>query len=516
MRFFNTSGPCQPDIHYMLPTARRLPGARELVEQRNYFVLHAPRQSGKTTTLMELARELTATGNYASVVVSVETGTAFRNDVGAAELAILGTWQRFARHWLPAHLQPPTWPEAAPGERLFAALSAWAQTSPLPLVLFIDEIDSLQNDVLLSVLRQLRNGYPSRPGGFPWSLALIGLRDVRDYKVASGGSDRLNTASPFNIKAESLTLGNFTAADIAALYQQHTDDTGQVFTAEALQLAFDLTQGQPWLVNALARQAVQVIARDAKVAVTADIIEQAKDLLIQRQDTHLDSLAERLREPRVHNVMAPLMAGRVLSQELPADDIRFVVELGLARYDENGRLTIANPIYGEVMPRVLTTTTRAFFPRVAPIWQRADGGLDTERLLEAFLTFWGQHGAALLGTVGYPEIAPHLVLMAFLDRVANGGGSVDREYAVGEDYLDLCLRYGGERVAIEVKVWRTGRANPVTEGLTQLEKYLDGLDLETGWLMIFDQRRGRRRVKKEAHTETGETPGGKRVTVVYA
>lgn len=515
MRVFNTAGPCQPEIHYMLPVARRLPLARQLIAQRHYFILHAPRQSGKTTTVMELARQLTAEGRFASVVVSAETGAAFPADIGAAELAILGAWRADAENWLPPDTRPPAWPVAAPGEHIIAGLSAWARHSARPLVLFIDEIDSLADEVLLSALRQLRNGFRYRPAGFPWSLALIGLRDVRDYKIASGGSGRLNTASPFNIKAESLTLGNFTAAEVAALYQQHTADTGQIFTPDASRLAFTLTQGQPWLVNALARQAVEVLAPDPATTITPATIYAAKDKLIQRQDTHLDSLAERLREPRVRGVMAPLMAGTVLAQELPADDLRFVVELGLARYDETGRLTIANPLYGEVLPRILTTTTRAFFPRVAPVWQRPDGGLDAARLLEAFLVFWRQHGAALLGTVGYPEIAPHLVLMAFLDRVANGGGSVEREYAVGEDYLDLCLRYGPERVAIEVKVWRTKRANPVKEGLAQLEKYLDGLSLETGWLIIFDQRQGRKRVKQEPRSEPATTPGGRQVTVIY-
>ena len=96
-------------------------------------------------------------------------------------------------------------------------------------MVFIDEIDALQDQALISVLRQLRTGYSDRPAKFPWSLALIGLRDVRDYNVASGGSDRLHTSSPFNIKVESLTLSSFTHTEVAALYQQHTEDTGQVF-----------------------------------------------------------------------------------------------------------------------------------------------------------------------------------------------------------------------------------------------------------------------------------------------
>ena len=124
------------------------------------------------------------------------------------------------------------------------------------------------------------------------------MRDVRDYKVASGGSERLNTSSPFNIKTDSLTLESFSPEDVAALYRQHTDETGQIFTDAAVEHAFYLTQGQPWLVNALARQVVETVAPDPATAVTPAHFDAAKEILIQRQDTHLDSLAERLREPR--------------------------------------------------------------------------------------------------------------------------------------------------------------------------------------------------------------------------
>ena len=53
-RVFNTSGPCRPEKHYMLPAAERLSGARRLIDQERYFVLHAPRQTGKTTTIAAL------------------------------------------------------------------------------------------------------------------------------------------------------------------------------------------------------------------------------------------------------------------------------------------------------------------------------------------------------------------------------------------------------------------------------------------------------------------------------
>ena len=351
-RWFNTAGPCKADIHYMLSPVARLPQVQRVITQQGYFVLHAPRQTGKTTAMLSLAQALTESEQYAAVMVSVEVGAAFSDSLEAAELAILGAWQGAAQFRLPAHLQPPNWPEAPAGRRIGAALSAWAQQSPRPLVIFIDEIDSLQDSVLISVLRQLRDGYPNRPEGFPHALAIIGLRDVRDYKVAAGGSSRLNTASPFNIKVTSLTLRNFTASEVAELYAQHTAETGQAFTGEATQAAFDLTQGQPWLVNALAKEVVEELITDCSQSIEASHIHDAKERLITRQDTHLDSLAERLREPRVRAVIEPMLAGQDLGI-VAADDRQFLIDLGLVKRDPAGGLSIANPIYREVLPRVL-------------------------------------------------------------------------------------------------------------------------------------------------------------------
>jgi len=513
-RSFNTAGPCRAKYDYMLPPSARLPDVAPLIAGQKYFVLHAPRQTGKTTALLALAEELTASGEYVSVLLSMEVGAPFGADPGAAEDAVLDDWRAGAGTQLPADLAPPAWPAARPGRRIGAALRAWATAAPRPLVVFLDAIDALRDDALISVLRQLRAGYPRRPTEFPWSLALVGLRDVRDYRVAEDGAGRLGTASPFNIKAESVTLRDFTAEEVAALYRQHTAETGQAFTPEALDRAFALTQGQPWLVNALARQAVEVVVPDRGEAVSAAVIDQAKDILIQRQDTHLDSLAERLREPRVRHVIEPILAGGAAAHDLPEDDIRYVVDLGLVRW--NGGLDIANPIYGEIIPRVLATTARAFLPRLDPVWLRTDGRLDAGRLLEAFLGFWRQHGEPLMRGVPYAEIAPHLVLMAFLDRVRNAGGSLEREYAVGSGRVDLVLRYGPDTFAFELKVWRDGRPDPLAEGLAQIDGYLAGLGLHTGWLILFDRRTGQPPIEERTAASEAVTPTGRTVTVVRA
>ena len=498
----------------MVPASPRLDDVFRLVERKSYFTVHAPRQIGKTTTLLAIARELTAAGQYAAVLVSMELGAGFPDDIGAAELAVLTSWRSAASEQLPRELWPPPWPDAAPGSRIGEALRAWSEASARPLVVFLDEIDALRNGVLISVLRQLRDGYRNRPRRFPWALALVGLRDVRDYQVALGERDHLGTASPFNIKVRALTLDDFTPAEVVTLLEQHTADTGQAFAPDALARVVHWTAGQPWLVNALAAVLVDDLVPDRSRTITAEAVDRAVRVLVDRRDTHLDSLAERLRDPRVRAVLAPLIAGATPPQ-LDNDEIRYTLDLGLIRRTE-AALAFANPIYQEIVSRELYFATRATLPPLQPSWRGADGRLDRAALLRAFLTFWRRHGEPLMRTAQYHEIAAQLVLMAFLDRVANGGGVVEREYAIGSGRLDLCLRVGGDVLAIEVKVWRDGEPDPRAEGLEQIDGYLAGLGVDDGWLVIFDRRTGLPRLSERTAAELATTAGGRRVEVLRA
>jgi len=512
-KWFNTAGPCQADIHYMLPAGDRLPELEQLIAQRNYFVIHAPRQVGKTTAMLTLAQELTASGQYTAVMLSLEVGAVFSQDPDLAEKAILDEWQDAIRFYLPAELQASHVISGSSGRQIGSFLSEWAQESPRPLVVFLDEIDALSDKTLISVLRQIRSGFPRRPHGFPQSVTLIGMRDIRDYKVASGGSDRLNTSSPFNIKVRSFTLSNFTLENVRSLYQQHTEATGQIFTDEAIDLAFHLTQGQPWLVNAIAKEITEYIAEDPMLHITPELVNQAKEILIKRQDTHLDSLAERLREDRVRAIIQPILSGLEIG-DTPEDDRRYLLDLGLVVRSQEGGLKIANPIYQEVIPRVLSQGAQDSLPMIQPSWLSSDGNINPQILLEAFLKFWRQHGEPLLNSTNYPEIAPHLVMMAFLHRVVNGGGTLEREYAIGSGKMDICLRYGKLTLAMELKVWRDGRPDPLKEGLPQLDKYLSGLSLDTGWLVIFDRRSGLPPISDRTTIENVVSPAGRNIIVI--
>ncbi len=348
MRFFNTAGPNDPARHYTLPATRRLAeeNVMRLIEQQSYFVLHAPRQTGKTTTMTCLVRELTESGKYVAALISMEAGAGLKNDLGDAESAILNGWRAAIEHSLPADLQPPPWPDAPAGHRIGSALDDWAESAPRPLALVLDDIDALEDQTLVSVLCQLRSGFNCRPESFPASLALIGWREERNHRLMYGGR------TPFNVVERSLTLPNFTPGEMMELLTEHTAETGQVFTAEALQTVFNLTQGQPWLVNALAKVCVEELVKDINLPIKAEHIEQAKEILIERRQTHLGQLADKLREERVRRVVEAMLAGEI-PYGATQDDFEHVVDLGLCRKERGRGLEIANPIYREVVTSTL-------------------------------------------------------------------------------------------------------------------------------------------------------------------
>jgi hypothetical protein len=277
-RLFNRVGPSEPAKHYLVPPDARLPAARSLVERGAYFEVYGQRFTGKTTALLSLAHDLTSEGRYVAVLVSMDTGTGDPLAVDLAEPLILRLWREMAQLQLPSELQPPPFPEAPAGSRIGAALSAWAQSSPRPLVVFLDDVEELHDELLLSVLRQIRSGFAARPRAFPHSLALSGKRRVRDAKIPSTGADSLETASSFNLETESLQLGDFNRNDVAALFAQHTEDTGQPILPEAVDRALELADGQPLIINVLAMQLINAAAPDRSRPITSADVDAAMEL----------------------------------------------------------------------------------------------------------------------------------------------------------------------------------------------------------------------------------------------
>jgi hypothetical protein len=356
-------------------------------------------------------------------------------------------------------------------------------------VLLFDEADGLVGRAMVSFLAQLRAGYLDRSREpFPSSVALIGLRPVRDYALAEADGRAvswLGTTSPFNISAEAATLGPFTQDEVAELLTQHTLATGQRFEPAAAEHIFALGAGHPWLTSAMADQIVARDVTDRAVAITVANVELAKDSIIRDRRTHIDSLVARLREPRVQKILAPMIAGEVTGGDVLDDDVAYVVGLGLLAED-SGRLVVANAIYREVIPRALVHVQQLQLAQETAWYVRGDGSLDVDKLLRSFQDFWRRDGHLAAEGFGYREAGPHLLLMAFLQRVVNGGGRIEREYGLGRRALDLMLHWRGARHAIEVKLRRDTETE--NEALDQVVDYLDLAGLDEGFLVLFDLR----------------------------
>ena len=493
-RIFNIAGPCNPATHYMLPAMARLPEVSRLIEDQAYFVVHAQRQCGKTTALRSLAKEINAKGERVAMYCSVEVVNAFPK----AEVGIPMICERIRGN---AELLPGASDEliaklnAIPERDLLSSgiqksLSIISRAYDRPLVVFFDEVDCLSDETLLTFLRQLRDGCITLEKGvsFPASIALIGMRNIRDYKARiRPDSETLGSASPFNVITEAMTLRTFTLDEVRELYQQHTAETGQVFEPGCAERAFAYSGGQPYLVNALVKWCVDKIHdRRYGEAITLKDFHEAKEKIIRERGTHLDSLLERMQEPRVRRIVEPVMLGEERSFSRNDDDYRYVLDLGLLIEEPGGALRPANPMYAETIGRYLTRDDQDDMNQSVPEtpWVK-DDGLDMQGLLLAFQDFWRENAGAHKPPFGYVESYPHIVLQAFLQRVINGGGEIIREMALGSGRLDLGVLFRSGKYAVEVKLKYNFEKNR-EKAYDQVCRYMDHLGQSEGWLVVFD------------------------------
>ena len=231
---FNTTGVCVPSRHYMLTVLPRIPDVADMIEGEYYYTIHAPRQSGKSTFIEALTNKINDEGKYFAFYCS---------------LASLRGMEDIESTMYNAETLIKVAVQDSEIEELVQLVSNYSNKIPLTavirirlflrylsvnltkdLVVFFDEADCLSGWPLVTFLAQIRDGYLMRHRSpktkFPRSLALVGMRDIRDYLVqVRPDSASTGLASPFNVKKKALPLAHFTQEEIAALYRQHTEAT---------------------------------------------------------------------------------------------------------------------------------------------------------------------------------------------------------------------------------------------------------------------------------------------------
>ncbi|MBI4754572.1 MAG: AAA-like domain-containing protein [Betaproteobacteria bacterium] len=366
MKIFNNAGPSVPGQHYMIDPLVRidLPEIETLIAQQRYFVLHAPRQTGKTTSLLALMHHLNAQGRYRAVYANIEGAQAARGDVASGVATLCSVIARSVAYYL-GDKRLDEWLRnegnaMGAGDRVSQLLAHWSQSDPRPAVLLLDEVDALVGDTLISLLRQIRAGYAQRPDAFPQTVVLCGVRDVRDYRIHTAHHEIITGGSAFNIKAVSLRLGNLSRAETEALWRQHEEETGQRIDPAIYPELWEDTEGQPWLVNALGYECTWTDrpARDRSVPITLERYKAARERLIQSRATHLDQLTDKLREDRVQRV--------VIELKLPRKAPEATLAEGLAQTAEHAERCGAGEAY------LLLFDRRPGRSRDERVWQREE------------------------------------------------------------------------------------------------------------------------------------------------
>ncbi len=492
-KFFNIAGPCNDTKHYMIPVIEKYKELLFLIKQEQYFVIHAARQTGKTTLIKALVNKINSEDDYYALYCSLESVHAFK-DPEKGMVEIVNTIKDALKY------------SNLPNKNKFAEDVDISKTSILisssltdfsvlldkPFIIFFDEIDGIEDGTLITFLRQLRKGYVSRPEiPFVHSIALVGMRDIRDYKSKlRDGRNTLGSKSPFNIIKKTFTLENFSFEEVISLYKQHTEVTKQIFEKSAVEYIYQQSKGQPWLVNAIATKIIEdLLKNDHSKPITKQLAKEAIQNIIKQRHTHIDSLLDRLKDERVRKIIEPILITTNENDiDFFNDDLQYCKDLGLIK-EENKILKPSNPIYAEVIIRELSYSTQARLQTEIKNTWIDNNKINMNGLMEAFQEFWRENSTIWTKKYQYQEAAPHLIMQAFLQRIINGGGDILREYSYGKKRIDLCVRFGGNKYPIELKLHYGKKTIP--DGLEQLAEYMDGFGEKIGWLVVFDRRKNK-------------------------
>ena len=501
MRTFTTDGPGDETRHYILPAAPRLAEARSLVDQGAYFVLRAPGRTGKTTALRALASEITAEGRYAALMCSAAVAAPARADLALVQEALLSAMRIAAEQDLPPPLRPPPFPTSAEATRLWEGISAWARVCPRPLVLFFDDLDTLQDAALDSVLRQLETGFSRRPEHFAWSIGLASQFDLRvSHSSPADTSKTPASTGPFERFWSSRLLPPFTENEIRALYAEHFGSAERGFSPEALAFVYEASAGHPFLVQAFGREMAAMtlpttgpIAKSHVIAAYRQLIEQAV--------SPIDALASRLAEPRIRRVIEPLLLGSAAIASVDEADVQHVRDIGLVAFDDPVR--IEGSLHRALVPRLLSQgVQRAVIDDPASCFE-SDGRLSMERLLQSFAAFYTGHASELIAATPYSKIAPELVFLGYLLRMLSGRGWIDFEFGASRGRIDVTIsvevKGNHSEESIEPSVTeqrellvlvtrRKGDSGVKKRGLEWLDDALQRTSSVSGTLVVFDKR----------------------------
>ena len=482
-RYFNITGCCNPQEHYMVNLDSRLAQIKKMVDRGQYFSINKGRQYGKTTILKALREYLK--NDY--VVISMDF-----QFVSTSEFATENSFVKaFARLlWSRYHREMPNEIEEQIKQMklslnyveadLFVTLSEWCEMSSKPIVLMIDEVDSASNNqVFLDFLAQLRGYYLERTE-FPTfqSVILAGVHDIRNLRQKIRPDAEHKHNSPWNIAS------NFDI-DIDGMLTAYEQDHHTGMDIQKLsQLIYDYTSGYPVLVSSICKY------MDEKFGWKIEHVSDAVKLILKENNALFESLINKIEDNQelYDYLYQILILGRKISYNPDDSVIRLAMMYGFLK-EENGSVVIANRIFETRLYNAILTTKKMQETSIykAGEWDKNQfiqgGYLNMEKILEKFIL----HFNDIYGSQPdkFKEEDGRKLFLLYLRPIINGTGNYYIEAQTRDQKrTDVIVDYLGKQYIIELKIWRGEEYN--TEGEKQIAEYLNYYHLEKGYLFSFN------------------------------
>lgn len=502
-RCFNTTGSCDPQLHYMVDIQERLSEIKKLVDDGKYFTINRARQYGKTTTLKALESYLCVDYQVVNMdfqMLSHEDFVDERSFVEAVSRELLQTVGDTLPERTRVSLERFADGESASVKlaNLFVILSNWCKNAGKPVVLMIDEVDSASNNqVFLDFLAQFRGYYIHRKERPTFqSVILAGVYDVKNIKRKIRPDEEHKINSPWNIAADFKIDMNFSEDGIAGMLRDYEADYHTGMDVEEIAgLIYDYTSGYPFLVSRLCKLMDEDVAGgesfpDKKSAWTKNGFLEAVKLLLSEKNTLFESLMEKLLDyPNLEKKLYSILFNGDNIVYSPFDEsIDMALMFGFVK-KSGGTVMIANRIFETILYDYFLTAgdsqQNGIFKAAAQNKSQfiRGGHLDMELVLTKFVehfdSIYGDHPEE------FDEEEGRRRFLLYLRPIINGTGNYYIEAQTrNARRMDVVVDYSGEQFVIEMKIWRGNAYHE--RGEQQLSDYLDYFHLQKGYMLSYN------------------------------
>jgi hypothetical protein len=471
MKSFNTSGPNILSEHYTLIREELIEQGVKLVSNSRYFTIWAPRQTGKSTYFKLLQVEAEKK-DFMVLNINVEN---------YKEETLQGFLDKLQFELIHLGINAPKFDT-------FPRFSNYIETiNDCQLLFIIDELEGLNPDLFGQFLHTIRKLYHSREKHCLKSVILVGVSNI--VGVVS------DNASPFNI-ADNLNVPYFTHEEVRELLEMHKDATGQGFDAEVADKIFDITAGQPGLVNGFAYQLVERYPKNPTLSMKEyHVVEDW--YMTEAIDKNISNILNKAEKYRSFLEML-LFSDTDIPFKINRPAIKALHTNGVIRKDKEGMVEFWVPLYkkslfdafypytnGEANEIRASLNTFTFF--------NAQGELDIPKLINHYKAYTAKRGFKIFiekNEKGQKVIKEAGLIYSFETFLAafvrEADGRSYREADGGLGKSDLLIYLNDREYLFETKKYYS--PSKFKKGKKQVAHYARGFGLDKAVYLVFTPR----------------------------